>query len=72
VPASLRAPVPPVALPAPNATAGDVWNALNGQTAQLQTADDHIQTLGQLADLCAAQQAKLTAALVPKKRFWLF
>jgi hypothetical protein len=49
-----------------------VWNALNGQTAQLQTADDHIQTLGQLADLCAAQQAKLDAALKPNRHWWQF
>jgi len=49
-PESYRTPVPGVPLPRPDATAGDLGTALDGQTGRLETAN------GRTADVIAAQE----------------
>lgn len=66
IPPSYRAPVPPTPLPPTDATAGDVWTALDGQTTQLDAANGRSADLVQMADGCQARQAAVLTALNPK------
>ena len=54
---SLRADVPPVPLPPADATAGDLWTALDGQTGRLDTANTYRRAALETVELCEARDA---------------
>jgi hypothetical protein len=53
--------VAPAALPPPDATAGAVWIALDGQTARLDMANGHTADVVAIIDRCEAERAKAAA-----------
>jgi hypothetical protein len=59
-------------LPPPDADASDLWQALDGQTTQLDVANGRASDLAALADACQARQQAVLTALDPPpwwKRF---
>ena len=54
---SLRADVPPVAMPAGDATAGDVWTALDGQTGRLDIANNNRRAVLEVVEGCEVRDA---------------
>lgn len=54
---SLRADVPPVAMPAVDATAGEVWTALDGQTGRLDIANSNRRAVLEVVEGCEARDA---------------
>jgi hypothetical protein len=51
--------VGPTALPPPDATAGALWIALDGQTARLDMANGHTADVAAIIDRCEIERAKL-------------
>jgi hypothetical protein len=66
IPDSDRKPEPPTALPIPDATAGDLWIALDGQTARLDIANGRTADVVSIMDRCEAQRARAA----PASGFW--
>lgn len=66
IPPSYRTPVAPTPLPPEDATAGDLWEAFDGQTTQLDQANGRSADLVAIADGCQARQAAVLKALLPK------
>jgi len=66
IPDSLRQPVAPAPLPDQTAAAGDLWDALDAQTAALDKANGHTADVVKIADNCQAQQQRVSAALAPR------
>lgn len=62
VPANDRTPVPPTPLPAPDATAGALWIALDDQSARLDQANGRLADVLEIHQRCEAEQAKAAAA----------
>lgn len=60
VPPSLKADVPPVAMPTASAAAGDVWTALDGQTGRLDTANTYKRAALEVIEGCEARDAAAT------------
>lgn len=54
---SLRADVAPVAMPAADATAGDLWTAFDGQTGRLDTANTNRRAVLEVIEGCEARDA---------------
>ena len=65
--ASAEAPVaiPATPLPPTDATAGDIWQALEGQTTQLDQANGRTSDLIEIADSCQKRQVAVLNALNP-------
>lgn len=52
-------------LPPPDATAGELWSALDGQTQRLDQANGRAGDLTAIADACQAHQQAVLQALAP-------
>lgn len=65
IPPSYRSPVAPTPLPRLDATAGDLWSALDGQTTQLDQANGRAADLVAIADGCQSRQQAVLQALTP-------
>jgi hypothetical protein len=59
--------VAPTALPRPDTTAGELWIALDDQTARLDIANGHTADVIDIMDRCEAERAKATP---PAHGFW--
>lgn len=70
IPQSYRKPVPPSDLPPPDATAGDVYAALDGQTAALDQANGRTADVIAIAEACDKRQAEVMEAVAPKRPGW--
>jgi hypothetical protein len=70
IPQSYRKPVPPADLPPPDATAGDVYAALDGQTAALDQANGRTADVIAIAEACDKRQAEVMEAVAPKRPGW--
>ncbi len=65
VPASYQQPVAPTPLPPANATAGDLWVSLDGQTTALDQANGRTADLIGIMAACEVQQQAVLTALNP-------
>lgn len=72
IPQQDQQPVKGTPLPAPDATAGDLWTALDGQTAKLDQSNDSKWRVIEIYAACRVQQDKVRAALEPAKAWWRF
>jgi hypothetical protein len=54
---SLRADVAPVDMPTGDATAGDLWTALDGQTGRLDIANSNRRAVLEVVEGCEARDA---------------
>lgn len=70
IPAEDQQPVKGAPLPLADATAGDLWVALDGQTVRLDDANASKWRVIQIYAACRAQQDKIRALLAPKKPWW--
>lgn len=70
IPQSYRQPVPAPALPPPDATAGDVLDALDGTTSALDQANNHASDMVYIVEACDKRSAEVAQALAPKKPWW--
>jgi hypothetical protein len=66
IPPSYRRPVAATPLPRTDATAGDLWTALDGQTGRLDQANGRTADLISIAEACQARQAAVVRQLEPK------
>lgn len=57
-------------LPPADADAGDLWVAIDGQTARLDLANQRADRIHAIYGACEAQQAKVKALLTPKRPWW--
>lgn len=64
----LRADVGPVEMPSRQATGGEVWTALDGQTGRLDTANDYKRAALQTIELCEQRDAAAVKRL--NAPFW--
>lgn len=58
IPDSERQATPPTALPRADATAGDLWIALDDQTARLDRANGRTADVVQIVEHCEAERAR--------------
>ena len=72
IPQSYRKPVPPADLPPPDATAGDLFGALDGQTAALDQANGRTADVIAITEACDKRQAEVMEAVAPKRGWWPF
>ena len=72
IPPSYRKPVAATPLPAADALAGDLWSALDDQTARLDQANGRTADVIAMADACQQHQAKVIASLAPPHPWWRF
>ena len=71
VPSGLRADVAPVDLPPADATAGQVWSALDGQTGRLDTANGFKTAALEVITGCEARDAAALRRIArPWWQFW--
>jgi hypothetical protein len=66
IPPSYRRPVAGTPLPPTDATAGDLWTALDGQTGRLDQANSRSADLISIAEACQARQAAVARQLAQK------
>ncbi len=71
IPPSYRQPVPGTPLPAADAAAGDLWSALDDQTARLDQANGRAADLIAMAQDCRDLQSQTLARLKPAP-WWAF
>ncbi len=72
IPPSYRKPVAGTPLPPADAVAGDLWSALDAQTARLDQANGRTADVIAMADACQTHQAKVIATLAAPRPWWRF
>lgn len=71
IPESYRKPVPGVPLPPKAASVGQIGDALDGQTRNLDTANGRTADVIAITEACDARSAEVAEQLKPKK-WWPF